>query len=70
MSLTYRLCGSPGLCASGIGDGMSPLSTTVQSERRELLAEAGDAERRRSHVGAAAIAAEIERHADDVNGLR
>ena len=40
------------------------------AQRREPLAEAGDAERRRPHVDAAAVAAEIERHADDVNGPR
>ena len=34
-----------------------------------LLAEAGDAERRRPHVDAAAAAAEVERHADDVDGF-
>ena len=46
---------------------MSPLSTTWQAERGELLAEAGDAERRRPHVDAAAAGAEIQRHADEVN---
>ena len=40
----------------------------AQAERGELLAEAGDAKRRRPHVGAAPVAAEIERHADDVDG--
>ena len=40
-----------------------------EAETRELLADAGDAERRRPHVGAAAIAAEVERYADDVDGL-
>ena len=49
---------------------MSPLSTTVQAERGQLLAEAGDAKRRRPHVGAAAVAAEIERHADDDERVR
>ena len=38
------------------------------AERREALAEPGDPERGRPHVDAAAVAAEIERHADDVNG--
>ena len=33
-----------------------------------MLGHAGDAERRRPHVGAAAVAAEVEGHADDVNG--
>ena len=48
---------------------MSPLSTTVRPEARELLADAGNAKRRRPHVGAAPVAAEIERHADDVDGF-
>jgi hypothetical protein len=41
----------------------------VQSELRELLGEARDAKRRRPHVGAAPVAAEIERHADDVDSF-
>ena len=55
-------------CVSGIGEAMSPLSTTRTPSAVELLAEAGNAKRRRPHVGAAAVAAEIERNADDVNG--
>ena len=39
------------------------------AERGEPLAEAGDAERGRPHVDAAPAAAEVERHADDVDGL-
>ena len=39
------------------------------AERGDALAEAGDAKRRRAHVDAAPAAAEIERHADDVNRL-
>ncbi len=39
------------------------------AERGDALAEAGDAKRRRPHVDAAPAAAEVERHADDVNGL-
>ena len=35
----------------------------------ELIAESGNAKRRRPHVGAAPVAAEVQRHADDVNGL-
>ena len=34
-----------------------------------LLAEAGDAERRRPHVDAAPAAAEVEGNADDVDGF-
>jgi hypothetical protein len=37
------------------------------AEATEALAETGDAERGRPHVDAAAVAAEIERHADDVD---
>ena len=40
------------------------------AERRQPLGEAGDAKRRRSHVDAAAIAAEIERDPDEVKSLR
>ena len=36
-------------------------------EAGEMLADAGDAKRRRPHVGAATIAAEVERNADDVD---
>ena len=39
-----------------------------EAERGEVLAEAGDAKRRRPHVHAAAVAAEIERHADHMDG--
>ena len=38
------------------------------AERGQALAEPGDPERGRSHVDAAAVAAEVERDADDVNG--
>ena len=38
------------------------------AESGDSLAEAGDAEGGRSHVDAAAVGAEIERHADDVDG--
>src|SRR5919202_1695947 len=37
------------------------------AERRDALAQAGDAKRRRSHVDAAPAAAKVERHTDDVN---
>ena len=40
------------------------------SERGDLFAEPGDAERRRSHVDAAAAAAHVERHADQMNRCR
>src|SRR5207247_448220 len=46
---------------ASVGDGVA--------ERADALADAGDAERRRPHVDAAPSATEIERHADDVNGL-
>ena len=39
------------------------------AERGNALAEAGDPECRRPHVDAAPVAAEVERHADEVNGL-
>ena len=39
------------------------------AEARDLLAEPGDPKRRGSHVHAAAVAAEIQRDADDVDGL-
>ena len=51
----------------GIGATRSPSSTTVTPSAVEPLAEAGDPKRRRPHVDAAAVAAEIERHADDVD---
>ena len=70
ISPMYFFRSSAGRCVSGIGAGRSPLSTTRAAERRDAVAEAGDPERRRSHVDAAAAAAEIERHADDVNGLQ
>ena len=37
------------------------------AEAGEAIAEAGDAKRRRPHVHAAAVAAEVEGHADDVD---
>ena len=40
------------------------------AERGEPLGEAGDAKRRWSHVDAAAVAAEVERDADEVESLR
>src|SRR5581483_6969164 len=40
------------------------------ADRRELLSEAGNAHRRRSHVHAAPPAAEIQRRADDLDGPR
>ena len=39
----------------------------AMAERREPLANAGDADRRGAHVHAAPSAAQIERHADDVD---
>ena len=66
----YFLRGSPELLISGIGATRSPSSTTVMPERGQPLAEPGNPERGRPHVDAAAIAAEIERDADDVNGRR
>jgi hypothetical protein len=41
----------------------------AHAELGELLGEPRDAEGRWPHVGAAPVAAEIERHADDVNGF-
>src|SRR5205823_10211061 len=38
------------------------------AKRRQTFGETADAKRRRSHVDAAAVAAEIERDADDVHG--
>ena len=38
------------------------------AELRQAFAEPGDAERRRPHVDAAAAAAKVQRHADDVDG--
>ena len=38
------------------------------AQRRQPFAEPGDAKRRGPHVDAAAVAAEVERHADDVHG--
>ncbi len=38
------------------------------AEDLETFAEPGDPERGRAHVDAAPVAAEVERHADDVNG--
>ena len=40
------------------------------AQRRQPLAEPGDAERGWSHVDSAAIASEIERDAHDVDGFR
>ena len=39
------------------------------AEGGDAFAESGDPERGRSHVDAAAVAAEIQRHADDVDGF-
>ena len=39
------------------------------AERGDLIADAGNAERRRSHINAAATAAEVERDSDQVNRL-
>ena len=38
------------------------------AQRGQALAEPRDPECRRSHIDAAAIAPEVERHADDVDG--
>ena len=70
ISPMYFFRSSAGRCVSGIGAGRSPLSTTCVPSARDALAEAGDAKRRRPHVDAAAAAAEIERHADDVDRLQ
>src|SRR5262249_15861325 len=43
--------------------------TAGVAERADALSDARNAERRRPHVDAAPSAAEIERHADDVDGL-
>ena len=56
-------------CVSGIGDGEVAFVDDRAAERRELFAEAGNAEGGRPHVDAAAAATEIERHADDVDRL-
>src|SRR5213594_3668473 len=40
-----------------------------KTERRELIAEAGNTEGRRPHVHTAASAAEVERNADDMDGF-
>ena len=47
---------------------MSPLSTTRHAERDELLGQAGDPDGRRTHVDAAAVAAKVERDADEMRG--
>jgi hypothetical protein len=41
----------------------------LEAKPRDLLAKPRDAERRRPHVGAATVAAEVERDADDVDGF-
>src|SRR5262249_23000437 len=46
-----------------------PLVGDRAPESGQAIADAGDPERRRTHVDATAIATEIERHADDVNRL-
>ena len=70
ISRMYFLLGSPSALVSGIGATRSPSSTTGMPSAGQPLAEAGDPKRRRPHVDAAAVAAEIERHADDVNRAR
>ena len=42
----------------------------VRPSAGDLIAESGDAERRRPHVDAAPAAAEVEGHADDVDGFQ
>ena len=69
MSRMYFLCSSRSSCVSGIGAGQIALVDDRVAERRDLLAEAGDAQRRRPHVDAAAAAAEVERDADDVDSF-
>ncbi len=65
----YFFCASPGTLVSGIGACDVALVGHVEAERGDALAEAGDAEGRRPHVHAAPAAAEVQRHADDVNGF-
>ena len=64
----YFFFGSRSACVSGIGVGRSPLSLTVLPIAEQALAEAGDADRRRTHVDAPAVAAEVERDAMNVDG--
>ncbi len=64
----YFLPGSPADVVSGIGATEIPIVHDRHAERRQALAEPGNAEGGRPHVDAAAVAAEVERHADDVNG--
>ena len=59
--------GRPAARVSCIGVSTSPWSTHAMAERREALADARDADRRRPHVDAAPAAAEVERHADQVD---
>ena len=49
------------------GDGDVAAVFDLVAERLEARFESGDADRRRSHVDAAARLAEIERHTDDAN---
>src|SRR5207244_12383752 len=53
----------------GIGDADVARVLHREAERGEALGEAGITDGRRSHVDAAAVAAEIHRHADDRDGL-
>ena len=50
-------------------NGEEPSLPAAESRRELPAAESGVADRRRSHVDAAARAAEIHRDADDVDGL-
>ena len=64
----YFLLGSPSRLDFGDRRHQVALVDDRDAERGQPLAEPGDAERGRPHVDAAAVAAEIERHADDVDG--
>ena len=67
MSRMYFLCSSRSVLRFGNRRRQVALVDDGVAERGDLLAEAGDAERRRPHVDAAPAAAEVERHADDVD---
>ena len=63
----YFLCGSPDGLDFGDRRDEIALVDDGHAERGQPFAKAGDPEGGRPHVDAAAVAAEVERDADDVN---
>ena len=66
----YFFFGSPSDFTSGIGADEVAFIDDGDAERREPFGEAGDAKCGGPHVDAAAIAAEVERDANEVESVR